>query len=113
MHEMAMVKNALEMVCSEALRRGASRVTKIKLRIGEFRGVVKESFEFAYKSLRRDTLAADAELEIETVPLRVECERCGQVECSAGDFDFLCPRCGDPAHIVAGREMEIEYLEIE
>jgi Zn finger protein HypA/HybF involved in hydrogenase expression len=29
------------------------------------------------------------------------------------DFNLFCPRCGDPMEIVSGREMRVEYIEIE
>jgi len=28
-------------------------------------------------------------------------------------FDFFCPLCSAPAEIVSGREMQIEYIDLD
>ena len=113
MHEAAIVRSILDVAEAQARQHGAVRVSKIKLRVGEFRGVVKEALDFAFQALRPNTLASAAELEVETVRLRVECPACLEVACSIHDFSLSCPRCGGLATIVAGREMQIEYIDLD
>jgi hydrogenase nickel incorporation protein HypA/HybF len=113
MHEAAIVQSVIEIAETEARRCGASNVSRIKLKIGEFRGVVTEALEFAFAVLRKGTLAAEADLEIETVRLRVECGDCGPVDCSLSDFNLLCPQCGGMLAIIAGREMQVEYIDVD
>jgi hydrogenase nickel incorporation protein HypA/HybF len=113
MHEAAIIQGVIDIAESEARKHGASSIRKIKLKIGEFRGVVKEALEFSFAALSRETLAAEAELEVETVRLRVECAGCGPVDCPLNDFNLLCPRCGDLLTIVAGREMQVEYIDLD
>jgi hydrogenase nickel incorporation protein HypA/HybF len=113
MHEVAIVQSVIDIAENEARKHGAPGIRKIKLKVGEFRGVVKEALEFSFAALRKGTLAAEAELEVETVRLRVECGGCGPVDCPLNDFNLLCPRCGDLLAIVAGREMQVEYIDLE
>lgn len=113
MHEMAVMQGILEIAEGEAKRHGASRINRIKLRIGAFRGVVREALEFSFEVLRAGTPAESAELEIETVPIRAECPECPPSEISISDFSVLCPHCGAILKIVSGREMEIEYLDLD
>src|SRR6266545_4794652 len=103
MHEVAIVQSVIDIAENEARKHGAPSIRKI-------RGVVKEALEFSFAALRKGTLAAEAELEVETVRLRVECGGCGPVDCPLNDFNLLCPRCGDLLAIVAGREMQVEYI---
>jgi hydrogenase nickel incorporation protein HypA/HybF len=113
MHEAAIIQGMLEVAEAEALKNGASAIKKIKLKVGEFRGVVREALEFAFAAMKPETLARDAELEVETVRLQVRCQRCGDIDSSIKDFNLLCPNCNGLLIIIAGREMQIEYLDIE
>jgi hydrogenase nickel incorporation protein HypA/HybF len=78
----------------------------------QFTGVVKEALEFAFDAARQGTLAESAELCIEIVPMRLTCKRCDRTFSSEGRFDFFCPACGQPADIVSGRELQIEYIDL-
>lgn len=113
MHELAMTQSIIELVEAQARKHGSDRVNKIKLRIGQFTGVVKEALEFSFDVIKQGTMAESAELQIEIVPLRKRCEPCDKVFGGNGDFDFFCPDCNRPAEIVSGRELQIEYIDLE
>ncbi len=113
MHEAAIAQSVIEIAEGVALERGSAKIKKIKLRIGEFRGVVGEALEFSFQALKKGTLAANAELEVESVRLRVECRNCVGIEVAMDDFNLLCPGCGELLSITAGREMQVEYVEID
>src|SRR5215813_11915238 len=113
MHETSIVRSVIDIAASEARKHGGSKIRKIKLKVGEFRGVVKEALEFSFAALKKDTMAADAELEVETVRLRVECGACGPIDCPMNDFNLLCPQCGKTLTIVGGQEMQVEYIDLE
>jgi hydrogenase nickel incorporation protein HypA/HybF len=111
MHELAIIESVIELAEREARQHDAARITKIKLRIGEFTGVVAEALEFAFEVAREGTLADAAVLEIERVPLRKRCPACGKMD--DGGFAFFCADCRAPVEILSGREMQIEYVELE
>ena len=112
MHELAMTQSIIELVEAEARKQGSEKVNKIKLRIGQFTGVVKEAIEFSFEVIKQGTLAETAELEIETIPLRKRCAPCDKVFGANGDFDFFCPDCNAPVELISGREMQIEYIDL-
>lgn len=113
MHEAAIAQGVLDIALTEAQRHAAQRIKKVKVRIGEFRGVVKEALEFAFEALKQNTPAAEAVLEVETVRLQLNCATCGTVECAMSDFSLLCPQCEGVVQITAGREMQVEYVDID
>lgn len=113
MHELAIAESVLDIAFREMDSRTAIRLNKVKLSIGEFSGVVKEALEFAFAALKPGTRAADAELEIEVVPLQAECSNCGPAGCLLCDLDLICPTCGGILQITRGREMKVEYLDID
>ena len=113
MHEAAIAQGVLDLAIRTALQNGGGRINRIKLRLGEFRGVVREALEFSFEVMKRGTLAEQAELEVETIKLRVAWAQCGECECSPRDYNFFCPGCDEPLHIIAGREMQMEYVDME
>ncbi len=113
MHEMAIAQSVFDIAFSEAQKHAASKIRKIKLSIGEFSGVVKDALDFAFEVLKAGTPAENAEIEIEVIGLRAECDRCGVVECRLNDLKFTCTDCGRQLTITAGREMKVDYIDID
>lgn len=113
MHELSIAQDIIELAEGKARERNSRAIQKIKLRLGEFTTVAREALEFAFEAARLGTLAADAELEIESVPMIVRCVSCGPVCDPAHEVCLICARCGLPLEIVAGAEIQLEYIELE
>lgn len=113
MHEFSIAQSVLDIALGEMEKRAAGRLRKIKITIGEFSGVVKEALEFAFDVLTPETAASGAEVEIEVVPMTGECSLCGPVACRLNDLNLICPTCGETIIISGGREMRVEYLDID
>ncbi len=67
----------LAQALAEAEKHGAKRINRIRLLLGEGGGVVPDCVRFYFDQMKRDTPAAEAELEFERVPLRIRCPKCG------------------------------------
>jgi len=113
MHELSVALNILEIAESHARAQGASVIRKIKVRAGRFSGIEKEALEFCLEAARAGTLAASSAVEIETVPVTLRCPRCGPVTVLLEDFSLLCPNCSAVCAITSGRELEVEYIEVD
>ena len=113
MHEMAIAQSVLDIAFGEMERHASASVKKIKISIGEFSGVVKEALEFAFDVLKRDTPASKAEIDIEVLLMTARCSDCGDVECHINDLNLICPQCGRMLLLTAGREMKVDYLDLE
>jgi hydrogenase nickel incorporation protein HypA/HybF len=112
MHELSVAESILNIAVTQAQNHDAPAIERIKLRLGEFTGVVREALEFAFEVARQGTPAELAVLEIEIIPLRTKCPNCGCTDKPAGDFCLLCERCGQPVEILSGREMEVEFVDL-
>ena len=113
MHEVAIMEEAVRMAVDTAKSSGASRVLKLRLRVGSLSGVVPESLRFAFDVVCHGTLAAGASLEIESVPAASWCAPCA-AEFAGADFLSECPRCHNlSGELRRGRELEIASVEIE
>ena len=112
MHEMAIAEGILDIAKEHAAREHSARITKIGLLIGEMAGVEEDALRFCFSSLVRGTLAEDAELSIKRVSLVGRCGACGR-EQPIENYNFICPECGGGLAIVSGRELRVEYLEMD
>jgi hydrogenase nickel incorporation protein HypA/HybF len=113
MHEIAIAQSVFEIAFGEAQKHSPGNIRKIKISIGEFSGVVKDALDFAFEVLKPGTAAADAEIEIEVVKLSAICEKCGETDCSISDLKLSCSDCGRTLQITAGREMKVDYIDID
>jgi hydrogenase nickel incorporation protein HypA/HybF len=113
MHEMSIAQSVLDIAFGEMEKNASKGVKKIKISIGEFSGVVKEALEFAFDVLKPGTPAARANVEIELLPMTANCTECGPVDCRLNDLNLFCPQCGRTVTITAGREMTVDYLDLE
>ena len=100
MHELS-VAHAVVSTVVEALPSPDTRVTQVRLRIGELSGIVPQALEFAYDVAAEGTPLANAALVIERSPIVIACPTCGPQELPSAK-DFRCPTCGVPCGDVIG-----------
>lgn len=113
MHEVGIAQDAVDAAIEHAIKAGATRVLKIKLRIGALSNVVPDALMFAFEVVTRDTAAAAAVFEYEWVPVRCYCETCDR-EFEPDGYIYACPDCGVVSWDVrAGRELDLMTVEAE
>jgi len=111
MHELSIMTEALRMAVDAAKSDGATRVRKLRLRIGSLSGVVPDSLRFAFDVVCHGTMAEGATLEIEAVPAACWCATC-RAEFECVDFFNECPRCHNVSgELRRGRELDIAAVE--
>lgn len=111
MHEFSMVNALMETVLKSAEENDISKVTKVKLIIGELHGALPDLLTFAFETLSQDTVCSGAELEIEIRKLALQCVACGHTFAEE-KLPKVCPVCGGyDLKIVAGRELHLDYYE--
>jgi len=113
MHEAGIAASILEIAEAEARQRGARAISAVKVKVGDFSGVVPDALQFAFEALRADTIAGDAKLIIERVPISAWCPACQQESRPDADLILWCPRCGVPLEVRAGQELDVEYIDLE
>ena len=113
MHELSICQSLMNQVESIALERNAQCVTSIILAIGPLSGVEADLLKNAYSIASAGTVAAQAELIIETLPIRVKCSQCGS-ESDASANKLVCKKCGDwRTTLVSGDELLLMSVELE
>lgn len=110
MHEMALAEAILAVVRDVAQDH---RVRCVRLRVGALQQVVPDTLRFCFLLAAQDTPAAAAHLELQEVPARLRCQRCGAEE-TAQALVLLCPRCGaSEVQLIAGDELLVDGVELE
>lgn len=112
MHELSVCYSILRQVEDIAREHHASAVAGLRLQIGPLAGIEPQLLAQAFPLASAGTVAADAELEMETLPVRVRCKRCG-AETEAAANRLLCGDCGDwQTQLLSGDEMLLASVEL-
>lgn len=116
MHEMALVRDVVDVVLAKAQEARAKSVTEVYLTVGDARDIVVEYFQGLFRHLARGTIAENAEMVISSSPFMVECNQCGHVYHIdvRESRTWPCPVCGlKDYHVCSGMEFTIDGIEIE
>jgi len=113
MHELSLVASLFDTLEETAHEHHSRKITLVRLKVGKLAGVVPDLLESAFDTYKKGTIAGDARLEIEEVPVRLRCRDCGGGRLDA-DGDFACLACGGRnVEILEGRELLVERIELE
>ena len=113
MHELAVCQGLMRQVDRIAAREGAEQVTLIRLSIGPLSGVEPQLLRDAFPIAAAGSVAAAAELQIESQAVRVRCLSCG-AESEAQANRLVCGECGDyRTQLLSGDELLLTSLELE
>jgi len=109
-HELSIAQAIVDVAARHA---GASRVTRVHVRVGHLRQVVPSALEFSFELCAHGTPVEGAELELRVVAAAVGCRACGAESEPAG-FPLACTACGAlDVEVVAGEELQVESLELD
>lgn len=111
MHELAIIRNVISIAEKEAQKGGFTRVLRINLSIGAASGIMSGCMVEFFHIAARGTVAEDAELSMETIPLTIRCDSCGFMGEPKG---AKCSSCGSDIYkLVTGREFIVNSIEVE
>ena len=113
MHELSICQSLMNQIESIVLEKKAQSVTSIVIAMGPLSGVEAQLLKNAYPIASAGTVAENAELIIETLPIRVKCNQCGS-ESDATANKLVCKRCGDwRTTLISGDELMLMSVELE
>lgn len=113
MHELSVCQGLLKQVSQIAVEHNATAVEKIYLQIGPLAGVEPALLQAAFPIARINTLAEQADMLIQSMPIRVRCKTCN-AECEATLNNLTCAACGDwQTELLSGDELLIERIEMQ
>ncbi len=113
MHELAVCQSLMDQVTDIARQRNAQCVTSIIVGIGPLSGVEAQLLKNAYLIASAGTVAENAELVIDCLPIKVRCTQC-DTESEVLPNKLTCKQCGDwRTTLISGDEMMLMSVEFE
>ncbi len=114
MHEASIIMSILDTVTHQCQKEGYHSISSISLQIGKASGILPDALLFAFDIAKAETIARDAELIIDKVPIGGICSKCNKEFDTDEAFIFECPYCGsDSVKITRGYEMNIIEMEVD
>jgi len=119
MHEFSTAVSIVQAVTEAATIHGATRVAAIHLQIGQMSMLNHDQLLFGIEIAARETMAENAAVTIEVLPIRILCKSCGAESVPKGEqslYDVLssmvCPKCSSrEVEVVQGRECIVKDIE--
>jgi hydrogenase nickel incorporation protein HypA/HybF len=113
MHELRIAEDLSAIVLETAIREKLSIVSKVNISFGQMIQIVPEIFEFAFRECVKNSVAENADLNIEIIPIKMKCIDCGN-DFKIEENLFVCNICGSTnLEIREGKELFIKSLEGE
>jgi len=113
MHEASIVLSLLEMLSDKCRQEGYRSIESVRLKIGMASGIMPEAIVFAFEAAKHDTIARQAELFIDIVPVGGFCSTCGKDFEVDETYVLSCPLCSSLAFkINKGYELDIVEMEV-
>ena len=135
LHEASYALSIIDAILNELNKRGLKgvRVTKVKVKVGELSLVDPIALKNSFEAYALGSPLQGATLEVEVVPSKFRCKRCGHEWSFKELYPSLktnlpilhlyphllseilkCPRCGSPeVEILEGEEFVIESFEYQ
>ena len=113
MHELSLVQGLLSQLRTLAQQHSAISISRVRVEVGPFAGIVIDSFQFAFDILaKKSELMKNAELEIIIPPTQYKCFQCKNVLISDHDMPESCPQCESTVLVPEGGDGLI-LLQVE
>jgi hydrogenase nickel incorporation protein HypA/HybF len=113
MHEIRIAEDLSVIVLEAAKQEKLSKVTRVNISFGQLVQIVPAIFEFAFRECVRESVAQDAELSLEIVPVKMKCTVC-RTDFQLKKNLFVCSGCGSTdLEIIQGKELFIKSIEGE
>jgi len=113
MHELSIAQNLIDIVSDQCLKNGFKEIESINIKVGRASGIMPDALSFAFNAIKTDSIAKNASLNIEEVPVTGQCRDCSNTFVAEEEYVLCCPCCKGSAFIItAGRELDIIDMEV-
>lgn len=110
MHELSLCRSVYGIV---ERARGGRNVTTVNMRIGKLRQVIPETLEFCWGLVTAETPLHGARLDIEHVPVTLDCRACGATSDIEHELLLTCAACGSgDIAVVGGEEFLVTSIDL-
>ena len=113
MHELSIAQNIISIVQEHLSEEQKFSVKYVRVKVGKLTNILTDSLIFGFDALTRETNLDGVVLEVEHIPLTIDCGDCGK-STSLDDYIFKCPHCqGTSISVVSGNELMVSEIELD
>ena len=113
MHEYSIVQSLLDQCEDNAKANGATKVTKVVVKIGVMSGIEAHLLEIAFNTFKEKSICDGAEFVMNIQPLTIECRNCQQVS-ELQKIHYCCQKCESTnVKVIDGEDMFLMSLEMQ
>lgn len=114
MHEASIAMSILDTLIDQCQRQGYKKITEVQVQIGHASTVLPEALSFTFDIVKEETIAREARLRIDQIPVGGRCPSCAQTFVTEELYIWHCPFCrAAGVEITQGSEMRIVSMEVE
>ena len=112
MHELSIAYEINDIVDQYIKAEQKKFIKSIRLRIGKLQSVLPDSLIFCFEAINSTGDSVAPKLEIEQVPITIECNKCGSIN-QIEDYTFHCIDCGSTdIKVITGNELSLKEIEL-
>jgi hydrogenase nickel incorporation protein HypA/HybF len=113
-HELPIIGEVVKVALRHAEQNRAQQIVRVHLAIGDLSDLVDQWVHHYFNFLTKETIAQEAELVIEHVPIKVMCEPCKKpFTVDKKEMNFSCPDCGEKGSaLLQGKGFKVKSIEI-
>ena len=101
------------MAADTAINNNATSVETLSIQVGEMTGLIPQYLERYYPKAVEGTILNGSKLEIEYLPVKVECQKCNNTYHPDRSNEYTCPFChSSESKLLQGREFLIKNIVI-
>ena len=113
MHEASIAISLLETVANLCQKEGYTSIEGVRLKVGKAAGILPDALHFAFDIAKKGTIASEAQLFIDYIPIGGLCRDCRTEFNSEERYIYCCPACKSTAiQITRGNELQIIEMEV-
>ncbi|MBQ9166478.1 MAG: hydrogenase maturation nickel metallochaperone HypA [Oscillospiraceae bacterium] len=113
MHELAITQSILDIAAKAAQEHGVKKVREVRIKLGEYSGVVPQCVQYYFDVISKGTVAEGAVLKMERLPIIMRCNQCNW-EGHIDKRNIRCPECDSTSlKLLQGREFYVDSLEVD
>ncbi len=113
MHEVSIAQSLLKIAVDNCKKEGYKGIETIKVKIGRASGIMPDALSFAFDAVKIGTIAKNATLAIDQIPVTGFCEGCKSRFTVEEAYVISCPLCGDISiRIETGHELHIYEMDV-
>lgn len=115
MHELSVMMSILDVAMKHAEKHNVKKITKLYLKVGELAEIEDKWMRHYFKYASKNSLAEDAVLKIERIPVKMRCNECmTEFQPDMKSEKIICPECGNKKNtLIEGTGYFLTDMEVE